>query len=47
MSEIAVDARWETVETTNDDDGKLEFRDVYTRVTLDPIAASTFRMHGI
>ena len=43
VDETDVDASWETWETPNVDDGKLGFRDDYTRVTLDPIADGTAR----
>ena len=41
VDEIDVGASWETWETTNDDDVKIKFRDVYTGVTLDPIRVGT------
>ena len=37
------DVGWETWEMTKGDDGNPEFRDVYTGVTLDPIAVGTAR----
>ena len=45
--ETDVDASWETWEKTNDDEGKLEFCDVYTGVTLDPIAVGAARQEEL
>ena len=42
-TDVDVDASWQT---TNDDDGKLEFRDVYKGVTLDPVAVGNCKKEG-